>query len=187
MSCYYTSILSQMPRQSLPTPPVEVAGRRVVQGVLDQVAPVLDLLGLQPQLDPLLVEAPLHGLGLHEQPAQVPAARAELLYAGGLALEQVVLQPALALDGLEDAHGQAGLDVGADGRGEEALDEDVWPPEPLGLDLVLLRDVVAELDAGGAVKAPVRLLVDLAFAVGVGRDDFVGEAGGLDRLGLEGR
>lgn len=68
----------------------------------------------------------------------------------------------------------------------EALDVDVGPPEAAGLVVVLFRYRVAEADAGAAVQAPVRLLVDPALAVGVGGDQPRGEEVRFDGLCLLG-
>lgn len=171
-----------------PAPLAEGARGGVVHGVLDHVVVVDEGLAVEPEAGALVVEADLHGAGLHEQPAELPARGPHLLDAGGLVLEEVVLEAALAGDGLEDAQGEAHFHVGAaEGRGAVHLDVHVGPPEAPRLDAVLVAHVVAELDAGAAVEAPVRLLVDLRRAVGVGRDDAGREAVGLEGLGREGR
>lgn len=165
------------------TPQTQRSRSSVIKRILNDVVPVLQLPRLQTQRNPLVVEALLHGAALHQQPAQVPASRAQLLEARGLALEQVVLDAALAADGLEDAQGEAGLDAGAEGGDQERLDVDVGAPEAAGLVVVLGGDGVAEADAGAAVEAGVGLLVDEALAVGVGGDEVAGEAVRLDGFG----
>lgn len=165
------------------TPQAERSRSSVIERILDNVVLVLQLPRLQAQRNPLVVEALLHGAALHQQPAQVPASRAQLLEARGLALEQVILDAALAADGLEDAQGEAGLDAGTEGGDEERLYVDVGAPEAAGLVVVFGGDGVAEADAGAAVEAGVGLLVDEALAVGVGRDEVAGEAVRLDGFG----
>lgn len=165
------------------TPQAERSGSSVIERILDDVVPVLQLPWLQAQRNSLVVEALLHGAALHQQPAQVPATGAQLLKARRLALEEVILDAALAADGLEDAQGEAGLDAGAKGGDEERLDVDVGAPEAASLVVVLGGDGVAEADAGAAVEAGVGLLVDEALAVGVGRDEVAGEAVRLDGFG----
>lgn len=63
---------------------------------------------------------------------------------------------------------------------------DVGAEEARRLDVVLLRDVVAGLDAGDAVETRVGLLVDEAWAVGVGRHDVFWYALRVDRFSEEG-
>lgn len=165
------------------TPQTERSRSSVIERILDNVVLVLQLLRLQTQRDPLVIKTLLHGAALHQQPAQVPSTGAQLLEARGLALEQVVLDAALAADGLEDAQGEAGLDAGAEGGNQERLDVDVGAPEAAGLVVVLGGDGVAEADAGGAVEAGIGLLVDEARAVGVGGDEVAGEAVRFDGFG----
>lgn len=136
---------------SLLTPPVQASRGGIIKGIVNKIAPILNILGLHSQGNPFLIKSLLHRPRLHEKPPQIPATRPQFLDSGGFALEQVILQAALFLNSLEHAHGQTSLDLDANGRGEKLLDEDIGTPETGGFDAVLFRDIIAETDAHIAV------------------------------------
>lgn len=172
--------------QSSATAQAQRAGRSAIKRILNNVIAVLHLNRLHAERNPLLIEAALDSLRLHEQPAKVPASRAKLAEPRRLALEQVILQAVLAANRLEHAQRQAGLDAGVERREVEGFDVHIGPPEAPRLFVMLGRNVVAEADAGVAVEAAVGLLVYPALAVGVWRDQVRGEEVCLDGLGLGG-
>lgn len=75
--------------------------------------------------------------------------------------------------------------MGAQRGRVEGPDLDVRSPEAPGLVLVFRCDLVAESDAGVAIEATIRLLVECPLAVGVGRHHGNGEAVRPHGLGLE--